>query len=122
MILTPRTEGLPPAPPAAMNLPEQRLGLLCCVVDAMSLRIPDVKFTLVGVDELEPLWLGLSPSSSTKDRENAVLDAIEAEWMQWRPSELQRGVRAHDYVEFLSRDEYRRRIGPYEYDLHTIED
>jgi len=122
VILTPRTEGLPPAPPAAMNLPRQRLGLLCGVVDAMSLRIPDVQFTLVGLDELDPLWLGLPPATSQRDREAAVLDAIEAEWVQWRPSELQRGVRAQEYIEFVSRDEYKRRIGPYEYDLHTIED
>jgi hypothetical protein len=116
LILTPRTEGLPTAPPAAMNRPEQRLGLLASVVDAMSCRIPDVKFTLIGVEELDPLWLGLPSFIPSKE---AILDAIEAAWMQWRPGELLRGIRACDYVAFLSRDEYRKRVGQREYELYT---
>lgn len=51
VIFTPRTEGLPPALASALSRPSVRMGLLSGVIDAISLRNPEVKSTLVRIDQ-----------------------------------------------------------------------
>lgn len=125
IIFTPRTDGLPPPPASAPNRPQHRLGLLHGIVCAIASRLPDLKVTLVGIDELDLLCLGeigtALRNDSSLSRDDAIYEAIEERWAQCYPHSRD-GMRVRDNVEFITRDEYRSRVGDKEYELHTVPD
>jgi hypothetical protein len=96
--------------------------------------LPKVKFTLVGVEKLEPEWLGIepdwhgSPPSSTGffDLRNdtvvhLVIEAVEVELRRRRVLAEEEVEDALSRITFMSRERYERSASADQFELETVQ-
>jgi hypothetical protein len=109
----------------------QWMGMMSSIVNLVCYTLPRVKFTLVGVDRLEPEWVGIEPdwmgtppsmSSSLFDYHNdtvvhLVQDAIAAELRRRNAWDFDEADAALNAVRFLTRSQYEREITPRQFEL-----
>jgi hypothetical protein len=112
------------------------MGMMCSVVNLLCHMLPrGVRFTLVGVDTLEPEWLGIEPdwhgsppsaASSMFDCRNdtvvhLVQDAIAAELRRRNAWDFDEADEALARVRFVTRARYEREVTPRQFELETWE-
>lgn len=136
ILLSPRPSGPGCTRAFGESVSPQWMGMMCSIVNLMASTLPRVKYTLVGVDRLEPDWVGEepewhnSPSPPTthgffhyrKGVKHLVEDAIATELRRrnvwWTEDEVEDALRT---VTFLTRAAYERSVTPRRFELETIE-
>lgn len=112
----------------------QWMGMMSSIVNLMCSTLPKVRYTLIGVEKLEPEWVGIepdwygSPPSSTgffdfrKDTVvHLVIEAVEAELKRrhvWFDDELDEAMAR---ITFLTRSKYEASVGPAQFTAETVE-
>jgi hypothetical protein len=110
------------------------MGMMSSIVNLMSYTLPRVKFTLVGVEKLEPEWLGIepdwhgSPPSSTGffDFRNdtvvhLVIEAVETELRRRHIMDDEEIEEALSHITFMSRDKYEMSVNARQFELETVQ-